>query len=154
MLPMTLAKLEKFGDRSEVIVGRTPDYATKFDDNFFDYIYIDANHSYMPVYQDLLAWWPKLKSGGLFCGDDYTDVNNPGEGKYGVVEAVDQFGDENGLTIYVTGAANSSLNERHRVARGFGKIIDYGLRSNGELVFGTSSDNDDFRIPNWFMFKG
>ena len=42
-----------------------------FDDNFFDYIYIDAEHSYKAVKKDLLLWYPKLKKNGYIFGDDY-----------------------------------------------------------------------------------
>ncbi len=42
-----------------------------FKDDFFDFIYIDANHKYKYVLEDLLAWYPKLKVGGIFAGHDY-----------------------------------------------------------------------------------
>lgn len=44
----------------------------KFDDEFFDFIYIDAAHTYNNVSADMGAWWPKLRQGGIFAGDDYT----------------------------------------------------------------------------------
>ena len=40
-------------------------------DNFFDYIYIDAEHTYEAVKKDLRAWYPKLKKNGTLFGDDY-----------------------------------------------------------------------------------
>ena len=42
-----------------------------FDNNYFDYIYIDAEHSYKAVKQDLNIWYPKLKTNGYIFGDDY-----------------------------------------------------------------------------------
>ena len=42
-----------------------------FKDNYFDYIYIDAEHSYKAVYCDLNTWFPKLKKNGYLFGDDY-----------------------------------------------------------------------------------
>lgn len=38
-----------------------------------DFVYIDANHDYGPVLADMDAWFPKVKSGGVFCGHDYYD---------------------------------------------------------------------------------
>jgi predicted O-methyltransferase YrrM len=37
-----------------------------------DLIYIDGDHRAESVYQDILAWYPHLKEGGIFCGDDWT----------------------------------------------------------------------------------
>jgi hypothetical protein len=43
----------------------------KFQDNSFDFIYIDAHHSYESVTQDLNTWYPKLRVGGVICGHDF-----------------------------------------------------------------------------------
>ncbi len=56
-----------------------------------DFIYMDAAHDYNSVYQDLRAWYPFLREGGIFCGDDYTWP--------GVAQAVQQFAQENNLHI-------------------------------------------------------
>lgn len=42
-----------------------------FKDGYFDWIFIDAGHDYKNISKDLNAWWPKLRRGGLFSGDDY-----------------------------------------------------------------------------------
>ncbi|KAF3363127.1 Uncharacterized protein PHSC3_000312 [Chlamydiales bacterium STE3] len=36
-----------------------------------DLIYIDACHEEESVYQDIMAWYPHLNEGGIFCGDDW-----------------------------------------------------------------------------------
>jgi predicted O-methyltransferase YrrM len=36
-----------------------------------DFLYVDADHSYAGVCDDLEAWWPHVRSGGLVVGDDY-----------------------------------------------------------------------------------
>ncbi len=43
----------------------------RFKNNFFDFIYIDANHCYEEIKKDVLAWFPKVKSGGVLSGHDY-----------------------------------------------------------------------------------
>jgi Methyltransferase domain len=45
--------------------------ATRFPDRYFDWIYIDANHSYEAVLGDLRLYYPKMKPGGLILIDDY-----------------------------------------------------------------------------------
>lgn len=42
-----------------------------YQDNSLDFVLIDANHDYEPVKEDILAWLPKVKSGGVIAGDDY-----------------------------------------------------------------------------------
>jgi predicted O-methyltransferase YrrM len=36
-----------------------------------DMVYVDASHDAESVYQDIMAWYPKLNSGGVMCGDDF-----------------------------------------------------------------------------------
>lgn len=42
-----------------------------FPDKYFDMVYIDANHSYPAVTQDIKSWLPKVKIGGILGGHDY-----------------------------------------------------------------------------------
>jgi len=61
----------------------TSEEASKlFNDNNFDFIFIDAEHLYDFVKQDLTNWYPKLKTGGILAGHDYRE---------GVQQAVDEF---------------------------------------------------------------
>lgn len=43
-----------------------------------DWVFIDGNHSYDAVTEDLNAWWPKVKYGGLFGGHDCVNHDTDG----------------------------------------------------------------------------
>lgn len=59
-----------------------------FDDDYFDWVYIDGNHTYACVLSDLTRYCPKVRRGGLIAGDDY-GVSGWWNG--GVTQAVDEF---------------------------------------------------------------
>jgi predicted O-methyltransferase YrrM len=41
------------------------------EDNSIDLIFIDGNHTYKYVLEDLEKYYPKLKNTGVMCGDDF-----------------------------------------------------------------------------------
>jgi predicted O-methyltransferase YrrM len=55
-----------------------------FDDSSLDGVFIDADHSYEAVKQDISNWMPKVRSGGILAGHDYTSTFS------GVVRAVNE----------------------------------------------------------------
>ncbi len=42
-----------------------------FEDNSLDFVYIDANHDFPNVIQDIHGWNRKVRSGGILSGHDY-----------------------------------------------------------------------------------
>lgn len=46
----------------------------KIGDSELDFIFIDGDHSYERASEDFLNFYPKVKSGGLFSGHDYSLV--------------------------------------------------------------------------------
>ena len=36
-------------------------------------VFIDADHGYNAVYNDIKGWWPKIPVGGILCGHDYIE---------------------------------------------------------------------------------
>lgn len=70
--------------------------AAMFEDESLDFVFIDADHSPQAVYDDLNAWWPKLRPGGLLAGHDYD-----GEGVQG---ATKRFCNERSVACYGDGA--------------------------------------------------
>ena len=77
--------------------------ASMFEENFFDWIYIDTTHSYHQTLGELRAWKNKIKGDGYILGHDYIMGNWIDDIKYGVQEAVHQFCvEENWEIIYLT----------------------------------------------------
>ena len=66
--------------------------------NDIDFVYIDANHQYEYVKQDIEVWYPKIKYGGIIGGHDY--VFNSSHGSLDVKKAVDEFAINNNKDIY------------------------------------------------------
>lgn len=81
-------------DNIQILKGDSLKLHTKFKENQFDFIFIDANHEYESVKEDLNNYYPKLKSGGIFAGHDYME-------KCGVPIAVDEFSNQKNKTIKV-----------------------------------------------------
>lgn len=81
----TLKNLEPIIERIEVIKNDSTSESKNYDDEYFDIVYIDASHEYEYVKEDILNWLPKVKIGGIICGDDYI------AGWPGVVIAVNEI---------------------------------------------------------------
>lgn len=90
--------------RSVLLRQMSSDAVNQFEDNSVDVVYIDADHKYDPVLADIRAWYPKVKPGGILCGDDYIDGSHIE--KFGVIPAVNDFASEYGLKLAVTVGAN------------------------------------------------
>lgn len=43
-----------------------------FDDNVLDFIYIDGDHKFRYIAEDLSEWYQKVKPGGIISGHDYS----------------------------------------------------------------------------------
>jgi hypothetical protein len=62
--------------QAHILRADSPRIAKQFQDNSLDFVYIDANHELQAVLDDLEAWYPKVKPGGLFSGHDYVNDTN------------------------------------------------------------------------------
>ena len=99
--------IRRQSDPDEGVVYR--DAAVKFADSSIDWLYIDALHTRDALYGDLVAWWDKVRPGGLISGDDYGDTGNTSlmtstrwehafgavarRHKWGVISALERFGE-------------------------------------------------------------
>jgi len=74
--------------------------AKSADNHSLDFVFIDAEHTYEAVKADIQAWLPKLRPGALLSGHDYSPPGERSEkGWPGVVQAVDEFVIQSGLTL-------------------------------------------------------
>lgn len=66
--------VRRFADDPRVIIHRLDSAraARQLADVSFDWVYIDADHSYDAVRNDLELWAPRIAPGGVLAGDDYT----------------------------------------------------------------------------------
>lgn len=91
------SRVRPFGARAILLRSTSLEAATTFRDGELDFVYLDADHRYERVREDLHAWWPKIRAGGIFAGDDYgplpiTQVDfGKGAFLFGVKAAVDEF---------------------------------------------------------------
>ena len=107
-------KMIPFSDRVLIVKNLSEVASRFFPENYFDFIFIDANHEYSSIKKDMEVWWPKLKSGGLFSGHDWLHNFNPTDknmsvyfdgnyiGEYGVNSAVSEFCEKNNYGFKVT----------------------------------------------------
>jgi hypothetical protein len=68
---LAMRDLEEYKDKIHVCRNYTPVCVNNYEDEYFDYIYVDARHDFKGVWEDLVAYWPKLKVGGIMAGHDY-----------------------------------------------------------------------------------
>ena len=105
---VTRLRMERGGDklkgRYELVQNSTIAASRLYPDESFDWIYLDATHTYAEARRDLEAWYPKVKVGGLVSGHDYQFQHQAiGDGYvFGVKDAVDEFAARRNLRVYMT----------------------------------------------------
>ena len=80
--------ISDFAPRGKILRGYSQDFVNSFEDESLDYIFIDGDHSYEGALRDCELFFPKIKSGGIFAGHDWSLA--------GVQKAVNEFKDRNG----------------------------------------------------------
>ena len=85
------AKFELESERVEVLKGLSWICLSQFEDNYFDWIYVDAAHDYDSVKKDLDQVLKKLKPNGIIVMNDYIMYDHYTKENYGVVQATNEF---------------------------------------------------------------
>lgn len=90
-----IAKARLAGLNCSIVRKFSADAVKDVPDGALDFCYIDANHAYEAVIEDLTLWSPKVRSGGWIGGHDFrTFTNKP---TIHVVEAVTDFTQQHGI---------------------------------------------------------
>lgn len=86
-----------------------------FEDESLDFVYIDANHRFKYVAEDIMGWGTKVKKGGVIAGHDYAYFINrfPGAG-FQVREIVDAFATSFDLNFWLLGKYRDKPRDRYR----------------------------------------
>jgi len=90
------AKLDVYKDKIEWVRIKSAEAASLFDDESLDFVYIDGDHSYEFVRDDITLYYPKVKKGGLLSGHDY-DYNKGTK----VILAVNDFVKKYNLSLNI-----------------------------------------------------
>lgn len=86
-----MERIKPFKDRAVILRGISWEMAVNVPDESLDCLYIDCCHEYGCVKNDLAAWAPKVKKGGLISGHDIRNT------MYGVERAVYEFTNQLGV---------------------------------------------------------
>lgn len=71
--------------------GLSTEVGHEFPDHYFDWVYIDTDHSYQTTLAELLLYHKKVKVGGYITGHDFIIGSWAGLVRYGVIDAVYEF---------------------------------------------------------------
>ena len=89
-------KTKKWKDKIKILRMLSSEAVNYIEDESIDFCFIDGNHIYDYVMEDIKLYLPKMKKGGLIGGHDYEHGNDYGHSSWGVEEAVnDYFGEGN-----------------------------------------------------------
>jgi len=98
---------------SRVVKGFSMDVVKTFEDNSLDFVYIDANHRYKFIYEDLTEWAKKVKIGGIISGHDFLFSHN-----CKVSKAIDHYTKSKNIRpIYIIGRGEKKRNEKRDASR-------------------------------------
>lgn len=99
-------RLNAYSDRNTIMKMKFEQALEHFPNSFFDFIYIDGYaHTGQDNGKTLDDWWPKLKLGGVFSGDDYCKKSWPR-----TVSVVDNFCKNHNLDLNIHTFQNEDNN--------------------------------------------
>jgi hypothetical protein len=84
----------------------SPAAADNFADGSLDFVYLDGNHSEPYITQDIEAWTPKVRKGGIVAGHDYARIKSKdgiASGNWAVIPAIHKYANEHDLQLIIWG---------------------------------------------------
>ena len=93
-------RLKRFGDKVEFIY-QSSDEAGPLIPNGLDFVYIDGNHTYEYVKNDIETYYPKIRDHGVLSGHDFSRAYN-GD----VIRAVVEFASKHNLKLEIGSGAD------------------------------------------------
>ena len=67
----TIEKTDFAKEKRVVHRGKTTEVINQIQDNTYDFVYIDGDHTLKGISIDLINLWPKVKENGFIVGDDF-----------------------------------------------------------------------------------
>ena len=109
-------------------------------DESLDFVFIDADHKYISVCNDIREWAKKVRIGGIVSGHDY--YKTPRGQNMGVINAVDEYVAKHGYTLQLT----------NRILRD--NAVYQRTDKTGHALDGNwASLTKDDRQPSWYFTK-
>lgn len=93
----------------EINVGFSTEVLSTIPDKYFDWVYLDTDHSYHVTANELHILKDKVKEDGIIAGHDYIIGNWEGNCRYGVIEAVHELCVKDNWELIYTTINNSEM---------------------------------------------
>lgn len=93
------------------------DAVQEFEDGSLDFVYIDGNHGFKHITEDLYEWTKKVRKGGIIAGHDYTLIKTSIPFHIDVKYVIDAWTQALNLNWYLLGSKDKKPGEkrdRHR----------------------------------------
>jgi hypothetical protein len=85
----TIRRLKPYG--CEIQQAFSIDAVKQIEDGSLDFVFIDGNHVYEYVVEDIAEWSKKVRSGGIVSGHDYMQSRDPIKSPCHVIKAIDGY---------------------------------------------------------------
>ncbi len=102
----------------EILRKSSMEMVNTFADESLDFVYIDGNHSFKYVVEDIFEWSKKVKKGGVISGHDYIYIRRKGFDEIHVKFVVDAYTKAFGIdNWYVLGSKAAQKGEKRDTSR-------------------------------------
>lgn len=104
-----LAKQRLSKYKAVMIREKSMDALEHIPDRWLDFVFIDGNHDYQYVFDDIREWSKKVRSGGIISGHDYYQFKNSG-----VIEAVHDYTAHKDIKVNIIGDVRKHINDNNQ----------------------------------------